>query len=168
MRRTLRVGTACAAAASAACLGLVGPASASDPPTFTWDFPAGDACDFGLLVEGFGQTKDPKTLPAKDGAVRTLSAGKGFDLVFTNLATSATYALKGNGAVNQTTTFADGTQKIALSGHNVVFLFPTDVPAGPSTVLYTGRVVITVDVNGVWTLAKSSPRALDICQALSG
>jgi len=29
-------------------------------------------------------------------------------------------------------------------GHNVLILFPSDVPAGPSTTLYVGRVVFTV------------------------
>lgn len=168
MRRAFRVGIACAAATSAACLGLAGPASASDPPAFTVDYPAGYACAFDLHVDGFGETKDLRTLPSRRGDVRTLFAGKGFDLVFTNMSTGATYALKGNGSVNQTTTFTDGTQKLELAGHNVVILFPTDNPPGPSTVQYTGRVVITVDANGVWTLTQVSGGTVDICSALSG
>ena len=62
---------------------------------------------------------------------------------------------------------ADGSQTVTLSGHNVLFLFPTDVPAGPSTTLYVGRVVFTVDVNGVFTLVSTAGTATDICAALS-
>ena len=39
-----------------------------------------------------------KTFEAPDGSVRVLTAGKGSDLLFTNLATGATYTLSGNGA----------------------------------------------------------------------
>lgn len=168
MRRAFRLGTGCAAVASAACLGLVGPASASDPPTFTVDLPAGFACDFDLRVEGFGETKPLRTMPVKDGIERTLLAGKGTDLDFTNLATGATYSLQANGSVTRTTTFADGSQELELAGHNVVILFPTDNPPGPSTVLYTGRVLISVDANAAWTLTQTSGGTVDICAALSG
>jgi hypothetical protein len=48
----------------------------------------------------------------------------------------------------------------------VLILFPTDVPAGPSTTLYVGRVVFTV-VGDVFTLRSTSGTATDICAALS-
>jgi len=37
-------------------------------------------------------------------------------------------------------------------GLSVTILFPTDVPAGPSTTLVAGRVVFTVDQDGVFTV----------------
>jgi hypothetical protein len=56
---------------------------------------------------------------------------------------------------------------VTLTGHNVLFLFPTDVPAGPSTTLYVGRVVFHVDTEGVFTLQSTNGTATDICAALS-
>jgi hypothetical protein len=50
----------------------------------------------------------------------------------------------------------------------VLVLYPTDVPAGPSTTLYVGSVVYTVDLlTGVFTLNAHSGRTTDICAALS-
>jgi hypothetical protein len=62
---------------------------------------------------------------------------------------------------------ADGSRTVTLTGHNLLILFPTDVPPGPSTTLYVGRVVFTVDAGGVFTLESTSGRATDICAALS-
>ena len=36
---------------------------------------------------------------------------------------------------------SDGSQTITTSGHLVFFIFPTDVPPGPSSTLFIGRVV---------------------------
>ena len=54
------------------------------------------------------------------------------------------------------------------TGHNVLILFPTDVPAGPSTTLYVGRVVFTVDSDGVFAVTDTNGTSTDICVALSG
>ena len=62
---------------------------------------------------------------------------------------------------------ADGSQTLTVTGHNVLILFPTDVPAGPSTTLYVGRVVFTIGVDQVFTLKSASGKATDICAALS-
>jgi hypothetical protein len=62
---------------------------------------------------------------------------------------------------------ADGSQTVTVTGHNVLILFPTDVPAGPSTTLYVGRVVCTIGVDQVFTLKSTSGKATDICAALS-
>ena len=68
----------------------------------------------------------------EDGnVVRLLSAGKGFDLTFTNLSTNETVELPSNGSVMRTKINADGTSTVENTGHNVLILFPTDVPAGP-------------------------------------
>jgi hypothetical protein len=52
-------------------------------------------------------------------------------------------------------------------GYNVIILFPTDFPAGPSTTLYVGRVVYTVDAAGVFRIQTHSGPTTDICAALS-
>ena len=96
-----------------------------------------------------------------------LSAGKGFDLTFTNGISGETLALPSKGSIQRTTVNADGTQTVRLTGNSVLIMFPTDVPAGPSTTLYTGRVVYTVDANGVFTIQGSSGPTTDICAFLA-
>jgi len=43
---------------------------------------------------------------------------------------------------------------------------PTDVPAGPSTTLYVGPLVISIDSANVYTLQSFSGKETDICAAL--
>ena len=75
---------------------------------------------------------------------------------------------KANGSViSTTTTLADRSSTSVLTGHTVVIMFPTDVPAGPSTTLYTGRVEIDVDASGISTIVDEAGRALDICAGLT-
>ena len=132
-------------------------------------FPAGTACDFPLAIDiGSGGPRVERTfVDANGNRVRVISAGVGSQLTFTNLSTDATIAFPANGAVTNTVYNADGSQTVTLTGHNVLILFPTDVPAGPSTTLYVGRVVFNIDVNGNFTLVSTSGTATDICAALS-
>ena len=132
-------------------------------------FPAGTACDFELAVDLAGGDKrvERTFVDANGNPVRKLSAGVGSQLTFTNLSNDATIALRANGAVMQTVFNADGSQTVTATGHNVLILFPTDVPAGPSTTLYVGRVRYTVDTDGVFRLESTSGTATDICAALS-
>ena len=145
---------------------VVGRADAAADSTVT--FPAGVACSFELKVGITGGPQVTKTFQAPDGSVRVLSAGKGSGLVFTNLATEATYTLAGSGAVSWgRITNAAGLTRLTLTGHNVVFFFPTDNPAGPSTTLVVGREVIAVDASGQFTLVSVTGTATDICAALT-
>jgi hypothetical protein len=145
-------------------------------PAFAQDIvlPTGLACrDFGLgiTISGGDSGSEHRVLKEfedKHGnVVRVLDAGKGFALTFENLSTSATVSLKPNGSVAHTTINPDGTMTVVTTGHNVVILFPTDVPAGPSTILYVGRLVYTVDTAGVFTVQSFSGRTSDICAQLS-
>jgi len=144
-------------------------AAAGPPPDAVIELPAGTACnDFALRIEIRGGNQVFKEFRDKNGeVVRTLSAGKGSALSFTNLSTGATLALKANGAVAHTRFNPDGSSTVAITGHNVLILFPTDIPAGPSTTLHVGRVVYTVDTDGVFTVQKVSGRRTDICANLS-
>ena len=142
-----------------------GPASAAD---FDVLFPAGTACDFDLGVDISGGSLITREFTDSDGnLVRTLTAGRGTDLTFTNVATHATVSLKGNGTVTSTTLNPDGTSTVRSTGHNVLILFPTDVPAGPSTTLYVGQVTYEVDAQSVFTITGSSGRTRDLCDELS-
>jgi hypothetical protein len=117
---------------------------------FSFELPAGVACaGFYLRVDGVGGNQVMKIFTDKNGnPVRSLSAGKGTALTFTNLTTHASLSLKANGSVNHATFNPDGSMTLRTTGHNVLILLPTDVPAGPSTTLTVGQSVFTIDPNG--------------------
>jgi uncharacterized membrane protein len=156
-----------AAVASTAALAMSAEAAVAAP--FHLELDAGTACTFGLAVDGAGgDRRVERTFVDADGnTVRMLSAGRGYQLTLTNLSNDASLALPANGAVMRTVFNADGSQTVTSTGHNVLILFPSDVPAGPSTTLYVGRVVYTVDADGVFTLQSTRGKATDICAALS-
>ena len=147
-------------------LSPMSPAIAAGP--FDMVLAAGVACpDFPLRVQSTA-TPDTREFRDNDGnLVRTIAAGRGAQLTFTNQANGNTLKLMANGSVTRVTFNPDGTQLWVTTGHNVLILFPTDVPAGPSTTLYVGRVVFTVDGAGVFTLLGTSGKATDICAVLS-
>jgi hypothetical protein len=149
----------------------------SGPPDMEFELPAGVACaGFDLHVEIWNNPnrKEPKVFKDENGnVVRILSTGKGNTLAFTNLLTNEKLVLKANGSNDHIAVNPDGLETHASTGHNVLILFPTDVPAGPSTTLYVGRIVFTVDANpnsptfGLFTLESTSGNSTDICAALS-
>ena len=141
----------------AAMLGYGSPSIAADDlPDFTVIFSAGVACNnFDLQIEGWNGKQQVREVKDKKGIVRTIFAGTGSALRYTNLGTHPlrTFSSKSNGAVARITVKLDGSSTQELTGHNVVILFPTDIPAGPSTTLYDGgRVVLSVDADGNFTL----------------
>jgi hypothetical protein len=143
------------------------------PPDLVIDLPAGLACaGFDLRIEISNNPNRvgaplPKEFRDKNGnVVRKLTAGKGDTLAFTNLLTNEKLSLKPNGSVAHIALNADGSETWVITGHNVLILFPTDVPAGPSTTLYVGQVVFTIDTTGVFTVRSVSGTSTDICAAL--
>lgn len=154
-----------------AVLGYGSPSiAANDPlppdPDFVVTFPAGLACGFELQIEGWNGKQHFKEFKDKNGIVRTLSAGTGSALRYTNVANGKTFSSKSNGAVNHTTYNLDGSSTLKLTGHNLVILFPTDFPPGPSTTLYAGRVVLSIDTNGNFIVQQEGGNKTDICAAL--
>lgn len=148
---------------------LAVPADAAIAAEHDLVFPAGEACDFELAVDvAGGHQVEHIFVDANGNTVRTLSTGVGSQLTFTDLSTNATIALPSNGLVTNTVVNADGSQTLTLTAHNVLILFPTDVPAGPSTTLYVGRVLFTIGLDGeTFMLQSTSGTATDICAALS-
>lgn len=143
-------------------------ATADAPPII---LPAGLACaDFGLQID---MTGGPWPLAYKEfrdedgNLIRILAAGKGWNFLFTNLETGATFSLKGNGSVSHYSFNPDGTYTYTATGHNIIIFFPTDEPPGPSTKQYIGRIVYAVDTFGNSTVQELSGRQIDICAALS-
>jgi hypothetical protein len=133
-------------------------------------FPAGQVCagfGLGVWVDGDHQRVFREFKDADGNVVRTLSAGRGFDLTFANVATKDTFSLRGNGSVQKTTFNSDGSTTLDMTGHTVIFLYPTDITAGPSTTLYVGRVVMTNTKDAESEIVSSSGTKLDICAALA-
>jgi hypothetical protein len=142
---------------------LVGvpPAAAAD---FELTLPAGTACPgFALHIAGSGGNYATRSFV--NG--RTVSAGTGFALEFTNVSTGETFTTKSNGAAQQTITNPDGTETVMSVGHRVIVLFPSDSPAGPSTTLIVGRIVYDVDEFGNFTVRSVKGNTTDICALLS-
>ncbi|MFE5672015.1 hypothetical protein ACFQ58_10460 [Agromyces sp. NPDC056523] len=152
---------------AAALASIAAPVSAS-AADFELVFEAGTACEFELRVGVTAGSAITRQFTDSEGnIVRTLTAGRGNDLTFTNAITQATVSLRGNGSVTSTTLDADGTSTVRSTGHNVVILYPSDVPAGPSTTLYVGRVTYEIDAQAIFTITGSSGRTRDICDELS-
>jgi hypothetical protein len=164
--RHLVRGVAALALTSALAVATAAPASAA-----TIFLPAGTACEFPLTIEVSGGKRIIREFTDENGnVVKIIEAGKGFDLEFTNEETKESIAFPSNGSVSQTTINADGSATVQATGHNVVIFFPTDDPPGPSTTLYEGRLVYTVDSpypNGAFTLQSSSGPTTDICALLA-
>jgi hypothetical protein len=148
--------------------------SVAAPPAGNVDvivLPAGVACptfDLRIEITSNPNRPEPKEFRDKNGnLVRVIDVGRGNKLVFTNLSTGQTLSLRPNGSGSITRVNPDGTLTVSNTGHNVLVLFPTDVPAGPSTILYVGRLVYTVDANAVFTVQTVRGTTMDICGALT-
>ena len=164
--RSWRASGLAALASIAILFTVAGPAAAAEP-AFEVTFPAGVACDgFDLHIVGHGTgPRVDRDFSGRDGTVLNLVAGKGYALTFVNGTTKASVDFKANGTVQWTATHPDGSADMALMGHNVVILFPTD--GGPSTTVYVGRVTIAVATDGVWTVGQVAGTSTDICAAIS-
>jgi len=150
-----------------AALGWAGTTTANAQADFTTSFPSGVACDFELGLAGSGANFHTREFFDKNGdRIRLITAGRGYALTFTNVDTSATFSTRSNGSVQHEAFNADGSSTIVSTGHSILILFPTDVPAGPSTTLYIGRVVFTNDGNTNFVLLENNGTATDICAAL--
>jgi hypothetical protein len=98
----------------------------------------------------------------------TFLTGRGSAITLINDDTGASLALQANGVPWRIVNRPDGTSTYTTMGHLVLIMFPSDVPAGPSTTLYVGRVVFDVDnATGVFTLREARGQATDLCAALS-
>jgi hypothetical protein len=160
---------------AAVALTATQPAFAQDPePVF---LPAGLGCPgFNLQFQATGGNLVTREFRDADGnLVRIITAGKGVDLTYTNYGpdpddpvAGESVTVKTAGSVTQTVVNPDGTLTVTGTGHNGLILFPTDVPAGPTTTHYIGRIVYTVDpATGVFTLVSTTGQERDICAELA-
>jgi len=163
-----------AGAASALTLLSAPLALAGDEPIF---LPIGQGCaDFNLQLSSTGGNLHTKTFLDKNGdPVRVLTAGKGVNLTYTNFGpdpedpvAGKSVTIKTAGSVTSIRTNPDGTSTYTSTGHNGLVLFPTDVPAGPTTTQYIGRLVFDVAPDtGVFTLISTAGQARNICSELA-
>lgn len=132
-------------------------------------FDAGVACEFPLDVLGTGSTARTHNLTVHNGGVGLIiEAGKGYTLTYTNSDTGKSITFRSNGSVSKTVVDPDtGAATVRISGHAGLILFPSDIPAGPSTTQYIGTVVFTIDPDGVFDVQSVSGTAADVCAALS-
>ena len=139
--------------------------------------PAGLACpDFNLGLAATGgnlQTKD--FVDDAGNPVKSITAGKGVVLTYTNYGpdplppvpvAGKSITIRTDGSVAWTKFNPDGTSTVTATGHNGLIMFPTDVPAGPTTTQYIGRIVYNVAANGVFTLVSTAGSQRDICAEL--
>lgn len=130
---------------------------------------------FNLGITATGGNLQSKDFVDENGnVVRNITSGKGVVLTYTNLGNKrqgeglASVTIRTDGSVTQTETNPDGTLTVTSTGHNGLILFPSDVPAGPTTTHYIGQIVYTVDPEtGVFTLVSTSGQERDICAELA-
>lgn len=139
-------------------------------PAFAVVVPEGLACPgFALDVEASEGKVRVITFKDKEGRpARVLTVATGVVITYTNLETGESISFKTSGSVNSTVTEGN-TQTVTATGHNGLILFPTDVPAGPTSTQYSGgRIVYTINTEtGVFTLVSASGNATDVCAALA-
>lgn len=155
--------------ALAALLALA-PAAAAAPPVptplepFSVEFAAGEACEFPVRIAGGGGDEITRT---SHGVVRL--ARRGHELTLTNLAdTSRTVQLRSARSLDREVDHGDGTRTVTVVGSTFIALFPSDLPAGPSSTFYSGRVTYLEDLDtGMFTVLSSRGKARDVCAELS-
>ena len=177
-RLHLHHGRHCAAFASAAATTLVlataAPAAAQDP-THDLTLEPGVACaDFAVGLDVVGGKRNVREFTDKDGeVVRILVTGRAEAVVLTNLEEpEKSVTAPSRGAATRVTVNGDGTSTVTHTGNLVLFLFPTDDPAGPSTTLVQGRTVFTVAPDPIpdsdlLTVQSITGRTTDLCAALA-
>jgi hypothetical protein len=161
-----------ATALAAAGLVVASPAGADPPakgpsPNEPATFPAGAACEgFGVSVTIDVDRQRTKTFFDKNGSpVRETVTGR-IVLTVTNATTleSRTFRLGGSTHI----TFEEnGSVTFVITGHDLIVLFPTDIPPGPSTTQNTGRLEVNIAPDGTFTVVSLSGRALDVCAELA-
>jgi hypothetical protein len=130
--------------------------------------PAGIGCDFELALDNIEGPPLRREFTDRNGNTVRLFAGKSGAVIYTNLETGESVSFQSRGTrLRETTDATTGTVLLEYSGHVGLVLFPTDVPAGPSTTQISGSLVATVDSSGVFTVQKVQGQQIDICARLA-
>jgi hypothetical protein len=166
MNRLRRLATA-TVLASAAMLVAAQPASAQEEPIV---LDPGVACqDFALRLENIAFPPTRKSTTINGTEVILLASGKSGAITYTNVETGESVAFRSRGTLLKETPTGDANVVIQeFSGNVGLVLFPTDEPAGPSTIQLNGRLVAEFNkVTGATTLLKLVGHQIDICAELA-
>jgi hypothetical protein len=149
--------------ALAAMIVVAQPASAA-----AIELPAGEGCTFPLGVDGGAFPPERKTFTDPNGNPITVLAGKSGPVTYTNLDTNNSLTFQSRGTALRVTARSDGTQLLEFSGNVGIILFPSDVPAGPSTTQINGRLVLSFDpATGFTVVLEQAGNQIDVCARLS-
>jgi hypothetical protein len=162
----MRLRTAAATVFATAIL-LCG-AAASTASAAEIELPAGEACAFPLGLDGGAFPPERRTFTDPNGNPIVVLAGKSGAVTYTNLDTEELLTFPSRGTALRVTTRSDGTQLLEFSGNVGILLFPSDVPAGPSTTQINGRLVLSFDpASGFTVVLKQEGKQIDVCAGLS-
>jgi hypothetical protein len=151
--------------ALAAMIVAAQPASAQDHDL---ELDPGVACDFGLGLDNIEFPPLRREFTDRNGNPIRVFAGKSGAVIYTNLDTGESVSFPSRGTALRITEMSDGTQLLEFSGNVGLVLFPTDVPAGPSTTQINGRLVMSFDPEtGFTVVLKQEGNQIDVCAALS-
>jgi hypothetical protein len=159
------------ALASVLVASLVAPAAAARPTREPYPFPeegillpAGDVCDFEVLLEAVVNQEYLIVFPAdEEGRQRSIVSGRLVERV-TNVATgeSLTYNVSGPGIFWAN---PDGTTDMQMHGRNMLWFFKGE-RHGPGLYVTTGLVRQTLEADGTIPNAEIRGRMIDVCAAL--
>ena len=153
-------------------------AAVASPPTIEklgppadqhYDLPKGQACPgFGLLVDlTDSQTRTKVFKNGKGEIIRTIEAGLGYERTYTNKSTGKKVVFPSKFFSTDTKFHKNGLRTVTSTGRFGLILFPTDVPPGPSTTEYVGRVVYTATPTNDFTIKSTKAKEIDVCALLS-
>ena len=130
------------------------------PPNPDASYPADQVCPFPLQVT----TNVDNSLLHIQRNGDVIVTGKLIKTA-TNLQTGKSLTLTVNGPLRVVFN-DDSTLTLISHGRDLLTLFPEDA-GGPGLFVFTGRVVIEADANGVATSVSNVPRLTDVCAALA-
>ena len=137
-------------------------------PDFSITFDAGLACPgFPLTIDGSGAKLSVREFTDDDGLLHAVYAGKGYNFRLTNATSGKSVFQKSQGAQQENIFYPDGSLKQTDNGAVLLVMFPTDIPAGPSTRYINGHTVLNIASDGVGTLEPLRGHVRDICAELS-
>jgi hypothetical protein len=136
---------------------------------------AGDGCPgFALGLDGTNSKTSTETFTKNGVVVRTFQSGIGYRLTYTNLDTKKKVTFPAKFLTEETIFHRNGTRTVTNTGDFGLVMFPTDIPAGPSTTQYTGTLVYTVHTiatpNGpldIFTIIETQATTIDVCAQLA-
>jgi len=165
VRRALTFIAALVLMSAAASPAAAAPPTREDQEPFSFDYAAGEVCDFDLRVESVIINARTITFARHDGAFRQLASGHIVERV-TNLDTTASLTLNSSGPAKVTINAA-GHVVLSFGGASVLPFFDGDV-TGRGLLLKGGGAEFEIGDDGFFFVRADMPaHVVDLCAALS-